>query len=303
MENAPPSVSFNRAGSSLSGFASARKVALGGATPLAPPKTPGLAPRGLGTPAAGAKTGGSRAALGDISNCKKRLAQTTQPGAVKSSAAFDEISAVATAATELGFAQLDDDLPSPEQAHPAEPAGPVALDRSGFNVEAAVAALCAQRSLALGGTPYEQRSRTNLASYQHPPVLAEVPPSPANVSLAALAARGSTSTLLLPRRIQDALPTRSVPPQAPDVEPDAELCDLDEATEELSIDLNRFELVPPTPVPPTPAAPGEAEDAASTNERAQEEEGTGGVPTAEMDIGSVAPLDLSSRLADLAIDE
>ena len=82
MENAPPSVSFNRAGSSLSGFASARKVALGGATPLAPPKTPGLAPRGLGTPAAGAKTGGSRAALGDISNCKKRLAQKMMRGRV-----------------------------------------------------------------------------------------------------------------------------------------------------------------------------------------------------------------------------
>ena len=292
-ENQPPSAL--RGGS---GLASARKVTLGGATPLAPTRTPGLAPRGLGTPAAGAKTGGSsRAVLGDISNCKRPAGLTTQPSAIKRQAGgFDEVAAVVAAATELGFAYADDDLPSPERVHPAEPVGPVPLDRSGFDVEATIATMCAQRTLALGGTPYEQRSRARHMS-QQPPVFAEVPPSPANASssLASLAARGSSRAVLLPQRrdveahhAPSTWPT--APPSATTAETEADSCDEDEA-EELPIDLARFELVPPTP---------HAADAPFDDD--DEGEGEEETPAAEQELESVAPLDLSSRLAGLAID-
>ena len=290
MENQPPTVLRG-------GGEPARKVGLAGPMTSQVPLTPGLSSRtpfGMGTPAAASKTGGNRMALGDISNMKKRAATASQHGGAKSSNP-EAAAVVACAAADLHFAEVD--LPPTETAYPCEPMGPVTMDDSDLDVNAAVAALCQHRALTLGGTPYERRTHAHHLLEQ-PPVLAEVPPSPAAGLAKRAAARAPPPAVF--DNVEDEVDEEdeletNVTPAQPQLDGDGEDGDdLDDL--EMQIDLSRLELVPSTPL-----APEEAED---------EDAGEGcdlphdGDEDASMvsEVEGAAPLDLSGRLALLSMD-
>ena len=296
MENQAPSVLRGGIGGEP-----ARKLGLAGPMASQVPRTPGLSSRtfGMGTPAAAAKTGG-RMALGDISNMKKRAATPSQHGAAKPSN-LDTAAVVASAAADLDFAEVD--LPPMETAYPCEPTGPVMIDNSGLDVHAAVAALCQHRALTLGGTPYERRTHAHLILEQ-PPVLAEVPPSPA----AGLAKRAAATRAQPPAVLDneedevdddDELETNAMSAQ-PQLDGDGGGEDGDSLEAlEMQIDLSRLELVPSTPLAPEEAA--EDEDAAAGEWCDPQRDGDEDVRMVS-ELEGASPLDLSGRLALLSMD-
>lgn len=235
-ENRPPL--NHRVPSGGVGNVLARKPGLGGgqAAKLAPTPSFGLH-GGLGgaTPAA-SKSGGARAPLGDISN--RRAAPPAQQHEAGKRANLDEVAAVVAAAADFEFAKACD-LPPVERMYTSELTGPVPLDRSGFDVEAAVAVLCEQRALALGGTPFETRS----IALEQPPVFAEVPPSPAVSRVLQLRTATTSRQYLLP--VADAVDD-AAPLSPSTLRADGPHC-AEHVPDEMHVDLSRLELVPPTP--------------------------------------------------------
>ena len=126
----------------------------------------------------------ARAPLGDMTNRKKPATSSNLPS--KSTAAVTDAQlladmigssamSVSSAATCL-FGTDDSPLPIEQMGRRATPTGPVSFDRSGFDVEGAVAQLCAR------GRPFVSPCRSTAAgALQHPPHMVELH-SPAVVS-------------------------------------------------------------------------------------------------------------------------
>ena len=161
-------------------------------TPFAPAVNSGLgasctpsASGGLKTPASGLRKTFPRAPLGDISNRKKPQASNHLPsksaGAVADAELLSEMfgsSALSVNSAAICLFGPDADetsLPPVERAtRHAPPTGPVAIERSGFDVEGAVADFCA-RPHPTFCSPLRSAAQSALSQ---PPLMVEIP-SPA----------------------------------------------------------------------------------------------------------------------------
>lgn len=258
-ENRAPTQMFGGHGglNAMGAPPTARKVGLGGVTPFGAAQ---------GTPAAGKATGGlkagglgARTALGNISNIKSRPAPTQPDGTAAKKmqrSGGDEVAAVFAAAADLDFsaAAAEEKLPPMERMYhkEAELAGPVSLDRSGFNADAAVESLLRQQQgSALGALgPYVSRA--------HRPTTIEVlydddaPADPRSVSFdvgpAPLTSQDSSTSAMAPAAEEPQADDAREPLADGAADNAADDVDVDNNDAlEMPIDLAQFELEPPTP--------------------------------------------------------